>query len=163
MSFLLSPRGIISFMVGLSFIFGIVYFVALGHTLADLKTILLGFQINPWVGWSFLSPSMSASVTDYLIRPHTLATASPPAQTYVPIAALALGGFVTGLIRKHPLNSILIGFTFAIIIIIAYGISLLLNPFSIIPGILGLSLNDIVLLFIIPSATGFVGSLLTVI
>ncbi len=163
MSFLLNPRGIISFLVGLSFIFGIVYFVALGHTLADLRTVLLGFQISPWVGWGLLSPSMGASVADYLIRPYTLATATPPAQTYVPVAALALGGFVMGLIRKHPLNSILIGFSFALIIIIAYIISLVFNPFSIIPGILGLSLSDIVLLFVIPSATGFVGSLLTVI
>ncbi|MBS7288522.1 MAG: hypothetical protein KIH01_07190 [Candidatus Freyarchaeota archaeon] len=163
MFFLLSPRGIISFLVGISFIFGIVYFVALGHTLADLRTVFLGFQINPWVGWSLLSPSISASVADYLIRPHTLATASPPAQTYVPIAALALGGFVMGLIRKHPLNSVFIGFTFAIIVIVAYGISLLFNPYNIIPGILGVSFSDIVLLFIIPSATGFIGSILTVI
>ncbi|MEM1884481.1 MAG: hypothetical protein QXZ24_02610 [Candidatus Jordarchaeales archaeon] len=152
-----------SFIIGLFFMFGVVYFVALGHTLVDLKTVLLGFQISPWLGWNILSPTIKASLADYLIRPYTLATATPPAQTYVPIAALALGGFVMGLIRKHPLNAAIIGFTLAIVVIIAYVVSLISNPYNIIPSILGLSLNDILLVFVIPSATGFIGSLLTAI
>ncbi|MHA1607957.1 MAG: hypothetical protein ACTSWP_10580 [Candidatus Freyarchaeota archaeon] len=164
MLFMPSIRGIISFIVGISFIFGIVYFVALGHTLTEFTHILIAIQLGGWGGLTLLTPALSASVTDYLIRPYTLATASPPAQTFVPIAALAIGGFVTGLIRKHPLNAFFIGVIYAIIIVIAYGVSLIFSgPFNILPSILGLSLSDFFLLFLTPSIMGFIGGILTAI
>jgi len=167
-----------AFIVCLATMFGIIYFVAMGHTLMNLYSAFTLWSLPiPWVSqaqtatfWS----NVKFAITDYLIRPYTLATSSPLAQpppTFVPIAALTLGGFISGLITKHPFRAIIIGIISSFIVGIGYLAFSITSAISanslsgVISGftgiILGISGWDIVLLFLLPAGLGMIGGLIT--
>ncbi|MEM2144358.1 MAG: hypothetical protein QW279_03285 [Candidatus Jordarchaeaceae archaeon] len=171
-------RYIFAFIVCLATMFGIIYFVAQGHTLMNLYTAFTLWQLPiPWISqaqtaafWS----NVKFAITDYLIRPYTLATSSPltqPPQTFVPIAALTLGGFISGLITKHPFRAITIGIISSFIVGIGYLIGSVTGAISastlsgIISGFTGIITNisgwDIALLFLLPATLGMIGGLIT--
>ncbi|MEX2725430.1 MAG: hypothetical protein Q6367_016180, partial [Candidatus Freyarchaeota archaeon] len=115
-------RHILAFIVCLATMFGIIYFVAMGHTLMNLYNAY-SLWLLPWESggqYTAFWSNVRFAVTDYLIRPYTLATTGPPAQTFVPIAALCLAGFISGLITKHPLKAIIIGIICSFIVVIGY-------------------------------------------
>lgn len=171
-------RYILAFIVCLATMFGIIYFVAQGHTLMNLYTAFTLWQLPiPWSSqaqtaafWS----NVKFAITDYLMRPYTLATSSPlsqPPQTFVPIAALTLSGFISGLITKHPFRAIIIGIICSIIVVIGYVFWSVTGAISastlsgIISGFTGIITNisawDVVLLFLLPAGLGMIGGLIT--
>ncbi|MFB0561730.1 MAG: hypothetical protein ACETWM_11030 [Candidatus Lokiarchaeia archaeon] len=121
----------------------------------------------PWESggqWTAFWTNVKFAVTDYLIRPYTLAIAGPPAQTFVPIAALSLAGFISGLITKHPLKAIIIGLICGFIVVLAFflwGISGPLDLGSIYGIVTVVSGWDYALVFGLPAGLGMIGGLLT--
>ncbi|MEM2134040.1 MAG: hypothetical protein QXG44_04265 [Candidatus Jordarchaeaceae archaeon] len=159
-------RHILAFIVCLATMFGIIYFVAMGHTLMNLYNAY-SLWLLPWESggqYTAFWSNVRFAVTDYLIRPYTLATTGPPAQTFVPIAALCLAGFISGLITKHPLKAIIIGIICSFIVVIGYfawGVSGHLDWSSIFGIITGVSGWDYALLFGLPAGLGMIGGLIT--
>lgn len=159
-------RSIIAFLVCLTTMFAIIYFVAMGHSLMNLYNAY-SLWLLPWeTGGQYTAfwTNVKFAVTDYLIRPYTLATSGPPAQTFVPIAALSLAGFISGLISKHPLKAIIIGVICGFIVVIAYffwSISGALDWSSIYGIITVVSGWDYALVFGLPAGLGMIGGLIT--
>ncbi|MHA1578705.1 MAG: hypothetical protein ACTSUQ_03625 [Candidatus Freyarchaeota archaeon] len=108
--------------------------------------------------------NLKFAVTDYLIRPYSLATSGPPAQTFVPIAALSLAGFISGLITKHPMKAIIIGIICSFIVVVAYFFWSITSAidWSVIFGIVTAVTGwDYALLFGLPAGLGMIGGLIT--
>jgi uncharacterized membrane protein YphA (DoxX/SURF4 family) len=146
--------------------FGIIYFVAMGHTLMNLVNAYALYQVpvNSRAEVAVFWSNVKFAITDYLIRPYSLAVSGPPAQTFVPIAALSLAGFISGLISKHPFRAIIIGIICSILVVIgffAWSIAAPLSWSSIFGIITGVSGWDYVLLFVLPAFTGMIGGLIT--
>ncbi|MHA1208848.1 MAG: hypothetical protein ACTSP1_00930 [Candidatus Freyarchaeota archaeon] len=156
-------RSIFAFIVCLATMFGVIYFVAMGRTTMDLLNAYI-LWTQPWTSptqvtafWS----NVKLAIFDYLIRPYTLAT---EAQLFVPIAALSLAGFISGLITKHPFRAIIIGIICSFLVVIGYFVWSISDPLSwnAIIGILtGVSGWDYALLFGLPAGLGMIGGLIT--
>jgi len=159
-------RSIFAFIVCLATMFGIIYFVAMGHTLMNLYNAYT-LWLLPWESGGQTAAfwtNVKFAVTDYLIRPYSLATAGPPAQTFVPIAALSLAGFISGLITKHPMKAIIIGIICSFIVVVAYFFWSITSAidWSVIFGIVTAVTGwDYALLFGLPAGLGMIGGLIT--
>lgn len=158
-------RLILAFVVCLATMFGIIYFVAMHHTLLNLLNAYMLWLDPTGTGTQYAAfwNNVQLAAADYLARPYTLATSGPPAQTFVPIAALTLAGFISGLITKHPLRAIMIGIICSIIVVIIFiitgtGGSSLVNIFGFVTSVSGW---DYILLFGLPALLGMIGGLIT--
>jgi hypothetical protein len=158
-------RFFLAFIVCIATMFLIIYFVAMHHTLLNLLNAyaLWTFPTQTSVQYAAFWNNVQYAASDYLIRPYTLATSGPPAQTFVPIAALTLAGFISGLITKHPLRAIIIGIICSFIVIVIFVFTGVngSNLYSIFGYITSVSGWDYVLLFALPALLGMIGGLIT--